>query len=83
LGEAELDDDIAALDQARVLKSLPKRFHPGGSRGRSCRPQETDRRHDPRLLRVRRERPRGGRAAEKRHELAPFDHEEFPIRLRG
>jgi hypothetical protein len=28
LGEAELDDDIAALHQARVLKSLPKRLHP-------------------------------------------------------
>jgi hypothetical protein len=26
----------------------------------------------PSLLRVRRERPRGRRAAEKRHELAPF-----------
>src|SRR6516165_6864608 len=58
--------DIAGFGQALTEGGSHRRVGPGR---RTV--EKPDHRH-PRLLRARRERPRGGRAAEQRDELAPF-----------
>src|SRR5262249_1463228 len=71
VGPAILDREVAALYPTEFAQPLHKSgspWSPGRSRGRAKKP---DGRHLRRLLRARSERPRG-RAAEKRHELAPF-----------
>ena len=72
LGVAELDDDIAALDQAQLAQPLEKHIHPRRSRSGRTWPQETDPEHTPCLLRARGERP-GRRATEEGDEL-PTPH---------
>src|SRR5262249_12228213 len=70
LGPAVFDCDVLALDQAAVFEALTKcaeQMRVGGGR---CAVEEADDRHR-RLLRARRERPRGRRAADKSDELAP------------
>src|SRR5262249_13821095 len=70
---AIIDCDVLSLDIARVAQALVK----GGQfarRGiRRAPGEKSDHRHR-RLLRIRRERPRGSRAAEQRDELAPVAH---------
>jgi len=75
LGPAILDRDGAILHMTELAQPLHERggqFAPGG-RGR---PEDADGRQLARLLRSRRERPRGRRAAEQRDESrgASLDH---------
>src|SRR5262249_4950101 len=71
---AILDRDRAAFDPAQFAQSLDKRGDPKApGRKRACT-QESDSRQLSRLLRARRERPRGDRAAEQRDEVVPFHH---------
>src|SRR5262245_48483148 len=65
------DRHVPPLDIASVAQAMAERG--GELRVRAGRPtiEEPDHRHR-RLLRARRERPRGHRAAEQRDELAPF-----------
>jgi hypothetical protein len=71
-GIAMFDVNIAILYPSERLKSLPKRsdagLHLGIMLGKCV--QKHDPPHSLRLLRVRRERPRG-RAADQRDEIAP------------
>src|SRR6516225_10058639 len=66
-----LDRHVLALDVAGFVEAFTERS--GNARGGIGRPNvdEADDRHR-RLLRARRERPRGYRAAESQDELAPF-----------
>src|SRR5262249_22710306 len=70
LRPANLDCDGSVLDPAKLAQSL----HKGGDPSALCRrcgaAHEPDSRELYRLLRARRERPRGGRATEQRDELA-------------
>ena len=73
VGRAVLDRHVLALDEAlRLSPCGTQRANAGAyrARGRGNRPPAR------RLLRARRERPRGRRAAKQRDELAPlsFDH---------
>jgi hypothetical protein len=71
---AELDRDVLALDEARLLQALTERGHEVRGVGERRAAQEPDHRHR-RLLRARRERPMnrkpGRRAAEQGDEVAP------------
>src|SRR5262249_34122025 len=70
LGPAVLDRDGTALDPAEFAQSLHKRGDPlAGGRVRALA-HEPDSLQFPRLLRARRERPRGRRAAEQRDDVA-------------
>src|SRR5215472_17726033 len=68
LGPAIFDRDVAALDIAGFVETSPDGVKSAGVTVRAA--EEPDHRHC-RLLRERRERPRGSRAAEQRDELAP------------
>src|SRR5262245_57893935 len=68
-----LQRDGATLDPAEFAQPLHKGGDPLALDRRSCGTQVTDGRHFRRLLRARRERPRG-RAAEQRDEVAPPHH---------
>src|SRR5262249_20282699 len=72
LRPARLDRDRATLDPTEFAQSMRKSGGPQSVGRRRGRPQEPDGRQLPRLLRARRERPRGRRSAEQRYELAPF-----------
>src|SRR5262249_25329468 len=67
------DRYVIALDIAGVLEALAKSAQTVLNSLRRSVIKEADHRHR-RLLRARRERPRGDRAAEQRDELAPFHH---------
>src|SRR5262249_30205466 len=71
LCEAILDRDVLTLNEARVVQTLPKSRHEVRDRGRRTGVQPPDDRNRC-LLRARRERPRGCRAAEQRDDLAPL-----------
>src|SRR5262245_64649830 len=67
-----VDPHIAALGPAQLLQApheRPQTSLPGRTSGHAH--EHTDAPHPLRLLRARRERPRGCRAAEQRDELAP------------
>src|SRR5262245_12691817 len=66
---AVFDHDVLALDEARFLQALTEGGHEVHSVSERGVPHEPDYRHL-RLLRARRERPRSGRTAEERDELA-------------
>src|SRR5262249_11926499 len=66
---AILDRHILALDIAGLLQTLMKRAYHGCEAVGQSAVEEPDHRHR-RLLRARRERPRGRRAAEQQYELA-------------
>ena len=69
LGPAIFDRDVAALDVAGFAQALAERGQVRRSRTLSAiAAEKPDHRHR-RLLRARRERPRGRRAAEQRDEL--------------
>src|SRR6516165_7754786 len=70
-GETIFDRDVLTLGKACVFQTLTDRGQEvRGVAGPSGR-EKPDHRHR-RLLRARRERPRGRRPAEKRDEVAPF-----------
>src|SRR5262249_44912173 len=71
LRPAEFDSDVMAVDEPRFLQAVAECRYSVNCVGSSCCLKESDHRHRC-LLRARRERPCGGRAAEKRDELAPF-----------
>src|SRR5262249_28944158 len=64
-----LDRDRATIDPTEFAQPLHKSGNPLARGRRRARTQESNNRHLPRLLRARRERPRG-RGAEQRDELA-------------
>src|SRR5262249_52934479 len=69
---AKCDHNILSLDKSNFAQSLMKSsHHASGFTGRSAA-EKSDHRHG--LLRARRERPRGGRAADQRDEFTAFDH---------
>ncbi len=70
VAEAIFDRDVLALDKARVFQSLAERGEKLRCIVGRAGVEESDNRHR-RLLRARRERPRGCRATEQRDELAP------------
>src|SRR5262252_2627553 len=74
VAKAKLDLDVAAIDPAQFLQALYQLPDPGLTFWVALREhtQKSDARHPAGLLRPRRERPRGRRAAEQRDELAPF-----------
>src|SRR5262249_35048733 len=72
LRPSNLDRDSAALDPADRAQPLYESGDPLVRNRSRRRVQEPNGRRPRRLLRARRERPSGGRAAEKRHEFAPF-----------
>jgi len=72
LGPAVLDRKIAAFDPPQLAHSLHEGGSPLALRRRGTRAEQSDDRRL-RLLRARRERPRG-RAAKSQDELAPPDH---------
>src|SRR5262249_52803931 len=80
LGPAVFDRHIPAFDEADFAQTLAERGHPWGVSALRFAVEKPDYRHR-RLLRARRERPRG-RAAEKSNELAPFhvEHGGLPPR---
>src|SRR5262249_60884372 len=65
------DLDVMVLDVAGFVQALPKRRQCARLRLDRTAIHETNYRHH-RLLRARRERPRGSRAAEQRYERAPL-----------
>src|SRR5262249_11993010 len=67
----ELDRNVLAFDIAGLRKAATETGHEWFVLLGRCRIEEPDHRHR-RLLRVRRERPRGRRAADERDELAAF-----------
>src|SRR5262249_55791988 len=68
-----LNHNITALHIADLFKALPECARHGCIAIRGCAVQKADYRHC-RLLRVRRKRPRGRRAAEQCDELATAAH---------
>ena len=71
LGPNKQEVDIASLFPANRLHVAPKRFSEGLQHILPIGSQYADHGHAT-LLRARRERPRGRRAAEQRYELPPF-----------
>src|SRR5262245_1830662 len=69
--DAQFDRDIAALLEARLFEPAAKRSQKGFEFVGGGRVDEPDDRQRP-VLRARRERPRGGRAAEELNELSPL-----------
>jgi hypothetical protein len=77
------DRHILALDVARFIQALPEGDHPRFGFGfRQSGSDHADHRHR-RLLRPRRERPRGRHAADERDELAPSPVEHGASRALG
>jgi hypothetical protein len=72
LRPAIFDRDGASFDPAEFAQSLHKSGSQLALRGRRSRTQKPDSRQLARLLRVRRERPRGRCSGEQRDELAPI-----------
>src|SRR5262249_16092429 len=72
LRPAILDCDGATIDPAEFAQPLDKGGVPVSLGRRCARTQDSDGRHLRSLLRARRQRPRGSRAAEQRNELAPL-----------
>src|SRR5262249_38499999 len=72
LRPSNLDRDVAALDPTEFSQPLYECSTPLALDRRRARPQEPDHRKFGGLLRARRDRPRGCRAAEQGDELAPF-----------
>src|SRR6516225_5066240 len=72
LRPAIFDRDGASFDPAEFAEPLHKSSGQLALRGRRSRAQESDGRQPRGLLRTRRERPRGRRAADERDELAPL-----------
>src|SRR5262245_15948882 len=72
LPPSNLDRDGATLDPAEFAQPLHESGHPLVLNRSRHRARAPDGRRPQRLLRARRERAGGGRAAEKRDELAPF-----------
>jgi hypothetical protein len=70
LGPAIYDRDVFALDIAGVLQATVKSAQTVREQFRRYDIEKPNHRHS-RLLRARRQRPSGRRAAEKRDELAP------------
>src|SRR5262249_29082720 len=68
-GRAIRDRDVLPLEVSGLLESLVKRRNQVGRAFDRCAPEEPYHRHR-RLLRARRERPRGRRAAEQQYEIA-------------
>src|SRR5262245_40070410 len=67
----DVDPDIAVLRPTQLPQALAKRFDAGAHIGGALAPHEqTNFPHSLALLRARRERPRGHRAAEQRYECA-------------
>src|SRR6516164_6911372 len=73
LAPAELDNEVAALDEAGLAQAFAEGRRNIGASGWGVRAQKSDHRRC-RLLCARRERPTCRRAAKKRDELAPEDH---------
>jgi hypothetical protein len=71
LGPTIFDRDVLALDIAVILQALAKRRQYKVRERARLAVEEPDYRHR-RLLRPRRKRARGRRAAQKRDELTPF-----------
>jgi hypothetical protein len=73
-GPTLFDPNVAALRPSQCLQSLNERSTVAKAFGVTCnfRPQYRNLRQTCWLLRVRRKGPRGGRAANKRDELAPL-----------
>src|SRR5262245_17877902 len=69
-----VDEDVRALDVAAVTQTLPKSIDPAYETKRGCGSQKPDARDLAGLLRARRERPCGHRAAEQSDELAAAAH---------
>src|SRR5262245_10377081 len=65
--------DVLAVDIADLFQPLSKTAQKFGGHVERSRVEPADNWH-PSLLRPRPDRPRGGRAAEQRDELAPSDH---------
>src|SRR5262249_60153004 len=72
LTPSNLDRDGATFDPAEFTQPLHESGNPLVLNRSRRRARGPDARQPRRLLRVRRERPGGGRTAEKRDELAPF-----------
>src|SRR5262249_18005820 len=72
------DRQVATFDIADFAQSLMESTQPGRITVGRCAVEKTDRWHRS-LLRPRRERPRGRRAAEQRDELAPLDMDCHPL----
>ena len=68
---AIIDNSVLSLDKAFFLQALAERDDKVLERRGWCAAEKADHRHRA-LLRARRKRPRGCRAAEQRDELAPF-----------
>jgi hypothetical protein len=79
LRPAILDHDILALDVAGFANALPECGQIACTISKRRAAEKSDHRHR-RLLRARRERPRGCSAAEQRYELAAShaEHGDFP-----
>jgi hypothetical protein len=75
------DNKVYPLDITELLKALPESVELGRILSRRYRFQHADPPHLRRLLRARRERPRGRRAAEMRDELAAFHCTMPPVLL--
>src|SRR5262249_30290933 len=67
---AIFDHKVPAFNVASLAQTPPEASQPGDIGFRRAEVQIPDHRHQ--LLRARRERPRGGRAAEQRDEVAPL-----------
>jgi hypothetical protein len=70
LSGAVLDRDVAALDETGLIQTLADDRDERGVGRRRTDAEQADNRHGA-LLRPRRERPRGCRAAKERDEFAP------------
>src|SRR6516162_11119106 len=73
LAPAELDNEVAALDEAGLAQAFAEGRRNIGASGWGVRAQKSDHRRC-RLLCARRERPTCRRAAKKRDEIAAPDH---------
>src|SRR5262245_66630569 len=75
VGLAKFDRDSSTLDKSGVVETLAKSSYTAGKHGGGFRPEISDHRH-PRLLGIRRDRPRYRCTAKQCDELAAlhWDH---------